>query len=419
MLAYQTFESVAGLTRFNLSALEPFARLGLPGRVYGSYPPMRRFAAGHQTLSGLRLTHRRPPFAIAGLREDVVASTPFADLVRFVPEQSAGDVPRPSVLVLAPLSGHFATLIRNTVEVMSGDHDVYVTDWRNAREVPVGDGRFGLDEYTDHVIGFLRHIGPGTHLHAVCQSCVPALVANAVLAADGDPATPPSLTLMAGPVDTRINPTSVNELATSRSLRWFERNLIARVPWGHDGANRRVYPGFMQVAGFLAMNPRRHLESHIDLYHRLVEGDEDAASSVQEFYAEYFAVLDMTAEFYLETVSRVFQTHDLARGEMTHHGEPVDPGAIGRTALLTIEGERDDICAIGQTAAAHDLCTAVPSTRRAHHLQAGVGHYGVFSGRRWKNQIYPVVRSFIAANDMVTTGRTSPRRPSTPLPAPG
>ncbi|MCB0994148.1 MAG: polyhydroxyalkanoate depolymerase [Acidimicrobiales bacterium] len=401
MLLYSAYQSASTITRLQLSVVAGSTALVdqvVPG--FAQSPWGRHLTAAHETLSGCVLSHVRPDFAIDGAEEVVVDSTPFADLVRFVPVD--GHHPRgtgrPPVLVVAPLSGHFSTLVRNTVRVLLADHDVYLTDWRNARDVAVTNGRFGLDEYVDHVIRFLQTMGEGAHVLAVCQSCVPALSATAVMSEAGDAATPRSLILMAGPIDTRVNPTEVNDFATSRSLAWFERNVITTVPLPHRGVLRRVYPGFLQVAAFMSMNPKRHLGSQLDIYRNLARGDRDAASPVQTFYDEYFAVLDMAAEFYLETVDRVFQRHELATGEMRHHGRRVDPAAIRSTALLTVEGERDDICSIGQTVAAHDLCTNVRPARRGHHLQPHVGHYGVFSGRRWENEIYPEVRAFIRSN---------------------
>lgn len=289
--------------------------------------------------------------------------------------------------------------MRNTVEVLLPDHDVYITDWHNARDVGTEHGRFGFDEYIDHVIQFLEELGPGAHLVSVCQPCAHAFAAVAVMAQTNNPAQPASMTLMAGPIDTRINPTSVNELATTHSIEWFEKNLISKVPIGFPGAGRRVYPGFVQLNAFMAMNPKRHMDTHIDLFGALATGDTDKAEFTKNFYDEYFAVLDLTAEFYLETVELVFQKHALPKGELTWHGEKVEPAAIRKTALLTVEGERDDICSVGQTMAAHDLCTGIRPHKKNHHLQAGVGHYGVFSGSRWSGQIYPIVRNVILSND--------------------
>jgi polyhydroxyalkanoate depolymerase len=307
--------------------------------------------------------------------------------------------PGPRVLLVAPLSGHFSTLLRETVRTLLRDHDVYLTDWRNARDVSVAEGRFGLDEYTELVIRFLEVVGPGAHVMAVCQPCVPVLAAVAVMAEDGNAAQPRSTVLMAGPIDTRVSPTAVNDLATSRSIDWFERRVVATVPARYPGGGRRVYPGFLQVSAFLGMNLPRHVRSHMQLYRDLVDGDSAGVEVTTAFYDEYFAVLDMAAEFYLETVRAVFQEHRLARGEHGYRGRTVDPSAIRRTALLTVEGERDDICAAGQTLAAHDLCPRIRPFQKRHHLQPGVGHYGVFSGRRWESQVYPVVRAVIRAND--------------------
>ncbi|MCW5606010.1 MAG: polyhydroxyalkanoate depolymerase, partial [Burkholderiales bacterium] len=292
-----------------------------------------------------------------------------------------------------------ATLLRDTVRVMLADHDVYITDWHNARDVPVESGRFGLDEYVEHLMQFLDAIGPGTHLVAICQPCVPALAAAALMAQDGHPAAPSSLTLMAGPIDCRISPTEVNKLATSKPIEWFERNLIGTVPASHEGALRQVYPGFLQIAAFMSMNLERHLTSFRSLYHDLVNGDLEKADATRSFYEEYFAVADLPAEFYLETVRLVFQEYALACGRLRWRGRLVEPRAIRRTALLTVEGEKDDICSLGQTLAAQDLCTGLRQYQRTHYIQAGAGHYGVFSGRRWSNHIYPAVREAIHCAD--------------------
>ena len=320
---------------------------------------------------------------------------PFGTLLRF---HKPGARPQPRVLLVAPLSGHFATLLRETVRTLLQDHEVYITDWHNARDVPLRHGAFGLDDYIDHLLRYLRHLGPDTHMVAVCQPCVAALAATALLAEDDDPAQPASLTLMAGPVDCRVNPTGVNELATSKPISWFEQNLIAHVPPPHAGFMRRVYPGFLQLSAFLSMNLDRHKKSFVELYHHLVNGELDKAHAIRLFYDEYFAVNDLPAEFYLETVEKVFQTYDLARGVLSYRGRLVRPQAIWRTSLMTVEGERDDICSIGQTVAAHDLCSGIRAYRKTHHVQTGVGHYGVFSGRKWNQQIYPRVREAIHAS---------------------
>jgi polyhydroxyalkanoate depolymerase len=282
---------------------------------------------------------------------------------------------------------------------MLPEHDVYLTDWHNARDVPVECGRFGVDEYVEHVMEFLRTIGPGAHVVAVCQPCVTVLAAVAVMAEENDPAQPRSMVLMAGPVDTRESPTAVNDLARSKSIAWFERNLIARVPWRYRGAGRRVYPGFVQLSAFMSMNFERHMKAHQDLFDHIARGEDAAADAIRAFYDEYFAVLDLDADFYLETVRLFFQQDALARGTLTYHGRLVRPAAIKRTALLTVEGEKDDICGLGQTLAAQELCSGLRPHLRHHHMQAGVGHFGVFSGTRWSKQIYPAVRNVILASD--------------------
>jgi polyhydroxyalkanoate depolymerase len=358
-----------------------------------------------EMVSRASLSHRRPAFGIqeiaignkaVAVREEEVLATPFGTLLRFAKE---GVAEQPRVLLVAPLSGHFATLLRDTVRVLLPEHDVHITDWANARDVGIWHGRFGFDEYVEHLVTFLEAMGPGAHVIAVCQPCVQALAAVALMAEDDHPCQPRSLTLMAGPIDTRINPTKVNELATGQPIGWFERNLISRVPFRYSGAARRVYPGFLQLTAFMSMNAERHLKAQIDLYRAMAAGEHDQADTIKAFYDEYFAVLDMTAEFYLETVQRVFQEHLLARGELDWRDRRVHPKAIRRTALFTIEGERDDICAVGQTVAAHDLCTSLRPYRKKHYMQAGVGHYGVFSGRRWAGQIYPLLRNTILANE--------------------
>lgn len=361
----------------------------------------RAVAAASEVFARWSLTHARPSFGIDRvvslgheyeIVEDKVMSTPFATLLRFRKE---GAPEQPRVLLVAPMSGHFATLLRDTVRTLLQDHDVFITDWHNARDVPLRHGVFGLDDYTDHLVRFLDRMGPGSHLMAICQPCVAALAATSVMAQDNHPAQPRSLTLMAGPIDCRVNPTTVNELATSKPLSWFQENMIYTVPWHLRGAGRRVYPGFVQLSAFMSMNQSRHQQAFEDLYTHLAHGRRADAVHTQTFYEEYFAVADLPADFYLETVGKVFQTYDLPRGELTWQGVPVEPAAIRRTALLTVEGERDDICSVGQTVAAQDLCTAVRPYWRQHHVQTGVGHYGVFSGRRWQREIYPRVRDLI------------------------
>lgn len=361
---------------------------------------LRRLAAACEVLHRLRLTHERPDFRIASVEaggravpvhERVRLETPFGRLLRF---EKAAVPDEPKVLVVAPMSGHFATLLRETVRTLLADHDVHITNWYNARDVPLACGRFGFDEYVEHLMRFLEHMGRA-HVVAVCQPCVPTLAAVALLAKRDSPAQPRSMTLMAGPIDVRINPTRVNALATERPIEWFERNLVGIVPARYRGALRPVYPGALQLTAFMSMNMRRHVEAFHRLFDHLADGEAEKAAQIRDFYEEYLAVADLPAEFYVETVRRVFQDCELARGEMRWRGERVDPSAIRRTALMTVEGERDDICSVGQTVAAHDLCSSVPPYLRAHHVQTGVGHYGVFSGRRWSREIYPRVREMI------------------------
>lgn len=363
----------------------------------------RQAAAGLEMTSRFRLTHERPEFGIwsvlSGNREvpvteENVLDLPFGRLVHFArPTETA----LPKVLVTAPLSGHFATLLAGTVRTLLRDHDVYITDWKNARDVPRSDGEFGVEDYVAYLIRFLEEIGPGAHLLAVCQPCVQALAAVAVMSEDHNPATPRTLTLMAGPVDVRESPTVVNDLANEKPISWFRRNVISSVPNRFPGAGRRVYPGFVQLTAFMQMNIDRHKAQHRKLYDHLVAGELAEAERIKEFYDEYFAVLDLTEEFYLETIDRVFQRAELATGDFTYRGRKVNPVAIRKTALLTVEGGRDDICGMGQTAAAHELCASLRPHLKRHHLQANVGHYGVFNGRKWETEIYPVVRNMIAA----------------------
>jgi poly(3-hydroxybutyrate) depolymerase len=379
------------------------AALGMRSMMNGSadLPAVRQMMAAMELATRAKLTHHRPPFAInevmvdnrmANVTEEVALRLPFGDLLHFKKDT---DAPQPRVLIVAPLSGHFATLLRGTAQTMLQDHDVYITDWTNARDVPASEGRFGFEDYVDYLIRFLEHLGPGAHLVAVCQPCVQALVATAVMAEQKNPCTPSSLTLMAGPIDCRVNPTTVNTLATEHPIEWFKKNLISTVPYPLPGWGRRVYPGFVQLTAFVSMNPQRHMDAHKTLYQHLSDGNDDEAEAIKTFYDEYFAVLDLTEDFYIETVQWVFQEMRLPLGKLTHRGKPVNPAAIRRTAVLTVEGERDDICSVGQTAAAHDLITNLRPHLRHHHLQAGVGHYGVFNGRRWESQVYPRIRNVI------------------------
>jgi polyhydroxyalkanoate depolymerase len=399
---YQAFSDMIAPARFAAETALKFRDKYLGSA--GNWPLPRRMFAVMDVFQGARVTHARPSYAIdevlsgnemVKVREEVVLDMPFGNLLRFTKEGVSA--PQPKMLVVAPLSGHFATLLRNTVHTLLRDHDVYITDWKNARDIPVSAGRFGFEDYVDYVIRFLQELGPKSHVLAVCQPCVPALAAVAVMAQNKDPAQPRSMTLMGGPVDTRVAPTVVNRLAKERPIEWFEEKLISHVPFRYKGAGRKVYPGFLQLTAFMSMNMERHGDQHRKLYQMLADGNAEEAAKIKDFYDEYFAVLDLTAEFYLETVDMVFQRALLAKGEMMHRGRLVDPGAIQQTALLTVEGERDDICAVGQTAAAHSLCSSLRPHMKRHHLQPGVGHYGVFSGSKWEKQVYPQVRNMVLA----------------------
>jgi len=379
--------------------------IGLPLAGVTDNAVLRNLTAAYELIARAGLTHSRPAFGIdrvkvgnreVAVHEHAALTTPFGTLLHFKKDV---DTAQPRVLLVAPLSGHFATLLRGTVRTMLPEHDVYITDWHNARDVALTQGQFGFDEYIEHLIRFLEAIGPGAHVMAVCQPCVAVLVAAAVMAQTNNAAQPRSMTLMAGPIDTRVNPTKVNELANSKPISWFEQNLIATVPMRYPGAFRRVYPGFVQLAAFMSMNIERHVKAHRELYDNIAKGESEKAEVTKAFYDEYFAVLDLAAEFYLETVRLVFQEHALPTGKLEWQGMPVEPAAIKRTMLLTVEGERDDICAVGQTVAAHDLCSGLRPYLKRHHMQPGVGHYGVFSGNRWNNQIYPLVKNVILASE--------------------
>ena len=364
-------------------------------------PVLRAMGAAGELISQARMTHTRPDYGIdaiamgdaeVAVTEEVADETPFGTLLRFRKNTNAA---QPRVMLVAPMSGHFATLLRGTVRTMLPDHDLYITDWKNARDIPAAAGTFGFDAYVEHLIRFQRILGAGAHMVAVCQPTVAALAATAVMAEAGDSAQPRSLTLMAGPLDTRVNPTKVNELARSRPIEWFEKELIATVPRRYPGGGRRVYPGFVQLTAFMSMNLDRHISAHAAQYRALVAGEAQEATAHRKFYDEYGAVMDLPAEFFLETVQRIFQEDHLPLGKLTFNGAKISPAAIRRTALLTVEGERDDICAAGQTVAALDMCSGVRVDMKFHHLQSGVGHYGVFSGRRWEREVYPKVRQVI------------------------
>ena len=401
--AYQAHADIMGPVR----KFAGIAARAVGERLNGAARPtvLSNLTAAYELIARAGLTHERPAYGIdvvtvngeeVAVTEEAAHTTPFGTLLHFKKDLVAA---QPRVLLVAPLSGHFATLLRTTVRTMLPEHDVFVTDWHNARDVALKHGHFGFDDYISHLIRFLETIGPGAHIVAVCQPCVAALVSASVMAQADNPAQPRSMTLMAGPIDTRVNPTKVNLLAKSKSIDWFEQNLIARVPHRYGGGGRQVYPGFVQLAAFMSMNIERHLKAHRELYENLANGETAKAAQTKAFYDEYFAVLDLTAEFYLETVRLVFQEHTLPMGALTYQNRKVEPHAIRRTTLFTVEGEKDDICAVGQTLAAHDLCTSLRPYRKRHHMQAGVGHYGVFSGKSWQQQIYPMVKNIILQSD--------------------
>ncbi len=373
---------------------------------YSSMGPM--VAASLEVFAHASAPRGKPEFGIEKVRirgknvrvhEEILLRKPFGQLKHFVRE---GVETGPSLLIVAPMSGHYATLLRGTVERLLPGADVYITDWRDAKRVPLSDGGFDLDDYIDYLIEFLELIGKKTgerpHLLAVCQPAVPAFAATALMNADKNPWRPRTLTMMGGPIDTRKAPTVVNTLATQRPFSWFEQNVIATVPMIYAGAGRKVYPGFLQLAGFMTMNLGSHLVSHWEMFKHLVVGDEESAGPTQKFYEEYRSVCDMTAEFYLQTVDVVFQKHELPKGELKHRGRLVKPDAIRDTALLAIEGERDDISGIGQTKAALDIATKLPEAKKQYFMAKDVGHYGIFNGRKWRERIAPVVEKFIAAN---------------------
>jgi poly(3-hydroxybutyrate) depolymerase len=400
--AYQLHNDLLGPLRLMAEALRVF--FDHPWPLVGHAPVMRRAAAAMELLSNAGMSHGRPDFGIRSTTissaeipviEEVVRSTPFCNLLHFRKDSRCED---PTVLVVAPLSGHFPTLLRGTVRTLLPDHDVFITDWRNARNVPLLFGRFGLDDFVDLVIDFIRFLGPRVHVVAVCQPSVPVLAAVSLLAASGEACKPASMVLMGGPIDPAANPTEVNRFAEGHSLDWFERTVITTVPSRYPGAFRRVYPGFLQLAGFLSMNLERHVSAHWSMFENLVRGDGESAAATRAFYNEYSSVMDLPADFYLHTIKRVFHDHDLSRGRFRVRGEPVEPAAIEHTALMTVEGERDDVCGPGQTVAAHRLCTGIVPAKRSHHLQLQVGHYGVFHGRRWETEAYPKVRAFIRAH---------------------
>ena len=378
----------------------------------------KSMAAGAEIVSRLTQNYGKPAFGLETTRvddievavnEEILLTKPFCRLLRFRRDTAHRDANRasgkrdpgkrdPKVLLVAPMSGHYATLLRGTVEALLPEHDVHITDWTDAREVPLSGGNFDLDDYVDYVMEFCRYLGPDVHVIAVCQPSVPVMAAAALMAEARDPRQPKSLTLMGGPIDTRQSPTAPNDLAVRNSMMWFRQNVITTVPFGNPGALRRVYPGFLQLTSFISMNFDRHVNSHMRQFEHLVKGDDDNAAGHRSFYDEYLAVMDLSAEYYLQTIETVFKEHSLPRGTWLSRGRKIDPSFI-ESALMTVEGELDDISGIGQTKAAHALTPNIPDARHVHWEQPRVGHYGIFNGRKWREQIMPRVRTFIREND--------------------
>ncbi len=376
--------------------------------------PLSRTAFGRNVSAGAELFERmtrrygKPTFGLDEIEvdgvvypvlEDVVWGRPFCNLLRFVRPEFPGGHEQPKMLIVTPMSGHYATLLRGTVEAFLPHCDVYITDWADARIVPFAVGAFDLDDYIDYLRAMLDHLGPGVHTLGVCQPSVPLLAAVAVMEANDDPNAPASMTLMGGPIDTRRSPTEVNKLAERRGVEWFRRNCLHPVPFPYPGFGRVVYPGFLQLSGFMAMNLDRHVNAHLDMFNHLVGGDGDSAEKHREFYDEYLAVMDLDAAYYMQTIETVFIRHALPKGEMMHRGQRVDLTAIRNCGLMTVEGEKDDISGVGQTYAAQELCVNIPAAKKLHYLQTEVGHYGVFNGSRFRNEIAPRIRKFIAMNE--------------------
>ncbi|SSC69446.1 unnamed protein product [Ciceribacter sp. T2.26MG-112.2] len=413
------------LYEMNHAAMAPFRATADAMRLAYRHPfnPLshtvvgRTLAAGFEVFERVTRRYGKPEFGLptttvngqtVTVSEEIVWQKPFCNLIHFSRDLPAGAEPGPRILIVAPMSGHYATLLRGTVEALMQGADVYITDWIDARMVPVTDGGFDLDDYIDYVIEMIHHLGADTHVVAVCQPSVPVLAAVAVMEANGDPLYPSSMTLMGGPIDTRSNPTAVNELAQNKPLEWFKDNVIMNVPWPQPGFMRAVYPGFLQLSGFMSMNLDRHMIAHKDFYMHLVKNDGDSAEKHRDFYDEYLAVMDLTAEFYLQTVDTVFIKHALPKGEMLHRGKLVDTKAIRNVALLTVEGENDDISGVGQTRAAQTICPNIPDDKRMHYLQPDVGHYGVFNGSRFRKEIAPRIIAF--ATQQSRSAKQSPVR---------
>ncbi len=405
------------LYEMNHAVLAPLRAVADMGLNFWQNPvnPLSATSTGRAVSASLEMFERatrrfgKPAFGLletqvngvtVGIKEQILLHKPFVSLLHFSKAWPANPKVKPQqrLLVVAPMSGHYATLLRGTVEALLPHFDVYITDWADARTVPAAMGKFDLEDYVDHVIEMLQVLGGNVNVMAVCQPSVPVMAAVSLLNAKAGENIPKSMILMGGPIDTRRNPTAVNKLAEEKGADWFRKNVIMKVPFPHAGFMRDVYPGFLQLTGFMTMNLDRHMDAHRQLFWHLVEGDDESAEKHSDFYDEYMSVMDLTAEFYLQTVDRVFVNHALPKGTYTHRGESVDPGKITKTALMTIEGERDDISGVGQTEAAHDLCTGLAPERKLHHLQLGVGHYGVFSGSRFRNDVVPMIVKFVSAH---------------------
>lgn len=428
MPLYHWYEAThAMLSPYRAMADATKLALNNPMNPFAHAPMARQVLAACDMFERATRRYGKPPFNLpttlvggerVAVTEKIVWQRPFCGLIHFERAPTrAPQKPDPKVLMVAPMSGHYATLLRGTVETFLPNHEVYMTDWADARMVPLSDGRFDLDDYVDYIIDMLRFLGPDTHIMAVCQPSVPVFMAIARMEAMNDPAVPTTMTLMGGPIDTRSNPTAVNKLAHERGTDWFRRNVLTTVPFPHPGVMRQVYPGFLQISGFMTMNLDRHVDAHRELYRNLIAGDGDSVQKHVEFYDEYLAVMDLSADFYMQTIERVFVDHHLPRGIMKHRDEPVDPKAIRRVALMTVEGEKDDITGGGQTLAAHGLASSLPEDMRAHWLQPAVGHYGVFNGSRFRADIAPRVMDFMRTHawrraqgtSRRTGGGTSPK----------
>ena len=376
-----------------------------PFNPLSATPFGRNIAAGAELFERLTRRYGKPTFGLNSVKvdgvayevlEEVVWASPFCNLLHFVRPDVPNHTSQPTLLIVAPMSGHYATLLRGTVEAFLPTHRVYITDWTNARMAPLAVGKFDLDDYIDVLREILQTLGPGVHTVGVCQPAVPLLAAVSLMEAEGDNCAPASMTLMGGPIDTRESPTAVNQLAEKRGVAWFRENCLQTVPFPYPGFGRQVYPGYLQLSGFMAMNLDRHVNAHLDMFRHLVHGDGDSAEKHREFYDEYMAVMDLPAEYYMQTIETVFVSHQLPKGEMRSRGRPVEPQAIRNCALMTVEGEKDDISGVGQTFAAHELCANIPDARKRHHLQMNVGHYGVFNGSKFRSEIAPRIAAFHA-----------------------